>query len=221
LLWHGDESGLETVLAEIDRLLDEDPPLPRRKASIRWCQLYPDHGVMTEVTYLVNLLARASSAQAIPKVIACLEKLAGRIEQAERDYRDLRLCMFNYVESVAYVAERIAQPELASILKRLLTLFELNGHLLTRGLDVDPLEERLAYLVICLGRALARCGSRAGLRLLAEYTADVRLSLARSARDELAGLTGLDHGNQPSRWLAALRSWPESYPPIPWVKRID
>jgi ribulose 1,5-bisphosphate synthetase/thiazole synthase len=221
LLWHGDDRGLEVLLAEIDRLLEEDPPLPRRKASIRWCQLYPDHGVMAEVTYQVNLLARVDSSQAVPAVIHILEKLVQRIEQTRRDYTDMRLCLFNYIESIAYVAERLGWVELAPLLKRLLTLFELNGQLLTRGMDINPLEERLAYLVICLARALSRCGSRAGLRLLAEFTADTRISLARCARDELHALTGLDCGNQTLQWLAELRSWPEIYAPIPWKTKIN
>jgi hypothetical protein len=176
---------------------------------------------MTEVSYLINLLGRAQSPQARPRVAACLEKLGQQFEQAERDYHDMRLCMFNYIESIAYVAERLAWPELTPLLNQLLTLFELNGRLLTHGLDLDPLEERLAYLVICLSRALARCGSRAGLRLLAEFTADTRISLARCARDELQALTGLDCGNQPLKWLAGLRSFPETFPPIPWKERID
>ena len=83
----------------------------------------------------------------------------------------------------------------------------------------DYVGERYAYLELCLGRALARCGDRTGLKILAKYTGDMRTFLARSAWRELKELTGVDAGFDPGRWgkLVGRRRCP----PRPFRRRID
>ena len=217
LLWHGDERGAIDVVAEIWRLLGAVPLLPERKGSTRYCQLYPDHGVMTEVTYLINSLAGSSD----PQVVDVLADLVSRIEKTKRDYTDLRQCIWNTIESVAYVAERQPQPGMGALLRRLLALPELQYRVMSGGLEVDLVGERLAYLVIILARALARCGEKEGLLLLAAFSVDCRITLARCAVDELVALTQFDCGNRPDAWMAALESWPETFPARPWTERMS
>jgi hypothetical protein len=122
---------------------------------------------------------------------------------------------------VSYVSERIALPGCIPLLERLLAFPELQGRVCTHGFEIDIVGERQAALVIGLSRALARCGSRQGLLRLAEFTGDNRALLARSARDELVALTGLDYGGQASAWIAALQDWPERFEPQPWKVRLD
>ena len=217
LLWHGQEIGLDTVISEINRQLDDVVALPFRKASIRWCQTYPDHGVMTEVTYLVNTLSRAPSRKSIP----LLEKLANRITKVERDYKEKRQCMFNYIESVSYCAERLAYRELVPLLELLLGLPELQDSVQTDGLELDILGERLSYLVISLSRAMARCGSREGLTKLAAFVVDNRILIARCATDELVTLTGKDFGNDFNAWIEYINKYPDSIETKPWCLTID
>jgi hypothetical protein len=216
LCWHGQPQGVEDVLAAIRRQWQAEPPLPRRKASIRYCQMYPDHGVMTEPTYLVQSLAWVHD----PRIVPLMNELVERIETSQRDYTDMRLCMFNYVESVAYVAERLADPAFAPLLERLRALPELQTGPLTSGFEVDLLGERLAYLKIGVNRALARCGFKQGLLGLAPFVADKRVSLARSAHQELAALTGLDCAGSPGDWQEALKDWPEQFAPRPWERKL-
>jgi flavin-dependent dehydrogenase len=217
LLWHENQCGLEEIINEIKRFFDEEYPLPKRKASIRWCQMYPDHGVMTEVTYLFNLLSRAKDKS----VVKPFEELVERIWKADRDYKDMRLCMFNYVDSVAYAAERLAFTEFAPLLKSLLKLPELKDRVVEKGIEVDLTGERRAYLVLCLARALARCGDKHGLLKLAEFTKDNRSLLARSAHDELVSITGSNSQGIKQPWEVLLKSWPESFEPVPWTQRLD
>jgi hypothetical protein len=217
LLWHGQEAGLDEVFREIRRLLAEEPGLPSRKGSVRFCNVPPDHGVMAEVIYLINLLSRVHSHESIQLLV----EVVGRIERAERDYRDFRQSIFNYIECVAYVTERLALSGCIPLLERLLALPELRNRICTAGWEIDILGERQATLALCLNRALARCGSRQGLLGLASFTADNRALLARSARDELVALTGIDHGGVASDWLQALENWPETFEPQPWTVRMD
>jgi flavin-dependent dehydrogenase len=217
LLWHGRDEGLEPVTEEILEALNGSEQLPERKASVRWCQLYPDHGVMTEVTYLVNILARSKSK----KVLPVFERLADLIFTDERNYRDTRKCMFNYIESIAYCAERLGFEEFQPILDRLLTLPELQNRVRRKEIEVDLLGERQAYLVICLSRALARCGSKKGLLKLVEFVEDNRLLLAKSALDELIFITGMNYGKDTEKWQIGLNKYADNFEPIPWTLKMD
>jgi flavin-dependent dehydrogenase len=216
LLWHGDNRGVGDVIDEIERALDRVENLPRREGSVRYTQLYPDHGVMTEATYLVNALCRSND----PRIVGLLEKWTERIIRSNRDYRDLKQAIWNSIEAVAYVAERQPLPGMARLLKQLLTLPELQYRVVKNGFEIDLLGERLAYLTIILARALARCGEKEGLLLLAVFTADNRITLAHCALDELRTLTGYDCGNQPELWVKALEQWPAQFAPCPWTERM-
>lgn len=217
LVRHGDTRGVACIAQAIRNMLDEAAPalLPRRKGSIRYCQLYPDHGVMAEPIYLLNALARAGGAQ----VESLFADLVSRIERtAERDYRDMRLTLFNYVDAVAYAAERSPSPAFAQLLKRLLALPEFIG---ARPFGEDVLDERIGYLRICLVRSLARCGSAEGYMQLIEALSDDRLVLAKTAWRELRLLTGCDLSGQPALWQAWLEQHQTHLTMQPWIDSMD
>jgi hypothetical protein len=110
---------------------------------------------------------------------------------------------------------------MGALLRRLLALPELQYRIMSGGLEVGLVGERLAYLVIILARALARCGEKEGLLLLAAFSVDCRITLARCAVDELVTLTQFDCGNRPDAWMAVLESWPEAFPARPWTERMS
>ena len=217
LLWHKDEMGLDTILSELKSRMEEVEYIPLRKGSVRWCHNYPDHGVMSEVSNLVNTISRVPSKKSIP----ILELIAERICMVDRDYSDVRQCMFNYIESISYCCERLGYEELLPMLDKLIELPELQNRVRRDEVEIDIMGERLAYLVICLARAMARCGSKKGLLKLAEFVEDNRVLLARSAIDELIVLTGFDFGANALTWKEEINNITEEIQPLPWNLVMD
>jgi len=77
-------------------------------------------------------------------------------------------------------------------------------------------DDRYAYLELCVGRAMARCGAREGYALLIAYLQDIRGSLARSAHEELVNLSGQDFSYDTAawrKWLATAKHAPIPYRP--------
>lgn len=212
LLWHRDPTGADEILSAVSRALDESDGLPRRAGSVKFCQPYPDHGVMAEMTYLVNELYKLPD----PRVLPLLERLTDRIVSSPRDFSDPRTCVFSHIESVAYVAERAGDPAYAPLLTRLLHLPGFSGAERESGFDVDPIEERVLWSKLIVARALARCGGREGYQALLGISRDARRLAAKSAADELTALTGMTAGTL-EQAVAAL---PADLRPQPWTEEI-
>ena len=160
----------------------------------------PDHGWAPDPVFLINALALAGE----PALVPLLEALAARLP-IDGNLTDHR---FSYVHAIAYALERLAAPQGVPALESLLDRPALHDRFLPAGSDprrsADHAAERCAYLELCLGRALARCGSARGYRVLIAYLADQRLYLARSAFLELLDLSGVDLGFDEVAWLAWL-----------------
>lgn len=216
LLWHGCADGLSEVLDEIDRHWRESDVLPQCTRDLWWVSGAPDHGVMPEVVYLLHGLSRVTDRSVLP----AFQEAVSRIERAERDYGDERTRVFDYVRVVAAAAERLGWEEFVPLLERLLALPELEESLARPSISTDHLAERKAYLVLCLARALARCGRKAGLIKLAELTADDRAVIAKSAHQELMVLTGVEVPRSRERWRQALVPWADTFEPQPWQRKL-
>lgn len=178
-LWHGED---ELAGEYADYLMEQltGDTLPARKASVMCAQLLPDHGVMPEVVYGMNLLGRSKSPAAEPVFARVLELLA----KDRRDYTDIRSGIFHYVESFARASQWGESPVWEEWLQRLLDFEEIaragdTGQTVCasqkvsagKGTEEKLLEERLLILKLILCRALADRGNRRGLdelRLLAE-----------------------------------------------------
>ncbi|MEK7767445.1 MAG: hypothetical protein AAB368_14545, partial [bacterium] len=94
--------------------------------------------------------------------------------------------------------ERLASPAAVPALRALHAKPGLHG-LTTGSFQPGIWDERSGYLEVALGRALARCGSPEGARILVAYLADARAYLAAHARAELTAVLGRDLGaNNPS-----------------------
>lgn len=213
LLWHKDEYGLELILETIINLLEQSEDLVPRKGSIKFCQAQPDHGVMCEVTYMVNLLSRCKSLS----ILSVFELLVKKIEMTKRNYLDIRQSIFNHIESVAYVAERTAFKEFAPLLKRLLSLEEFKNCEVRNiyQFDVDITSERICCLKMILLRTLARIGDKEGYYGLVELLKDKRMVIAKSAADELCRITGKSFGLDYHRWRGYIESNESGIVPVP------
>lgn len=211
LLWHRDDTGINDVIRAIYQELDEGYPLPQRKGDIYWTTGSPEQGIMPEVLYLLYPLARSRS----DKVRSLVSNLVDLIEISDRDYSDQRKGSFDYIDCVAYITERQADPRYIPLLEKLLNLPELTNTVQRSGFTADHTPERLAYLSLSLNRALARCGSKSGLIGLAGFLEDNRAYLSKSAHDELLDITGLGLPMDKGIWIQALSDWPEQLSPLP------
>lgn len=212
LCFLGDLAGADAVLAALRGQVSA-AALPTRSGNHH---APPDHGYAPEPAYMICLLGRARERRLIP----LLEPLARqiRINPARSDQ------MFEYVSSICYACERLGDSACVPALTVLADKEGIRGGVLPIGTDPrqtgNIAEERCAYLELCVGRALARCGSRQGCEILIGYLSDARGVLARSAQEELAALSGEALGYDAAAW----RSWVKSklrLPRKPWDRRIE
>lgn len=159
LLWHGDESGVPAIIANINQYFSLTASLPRRQGSINYGQLLPDHGLMPEAVYLLNSLSRASQTDVTPLFTMLIE----RLERTSRDWHDLRAGIYCYVDCLAYVAKARKDKGMCPLLWRVLSLPEFN----TNSFD-KLLEERFLMLRVTLLSALYCLGETKADKFLME-----------------------------------------------------
>jgi flavin-dependent dehydrogenase len=208
----GCQAGVPTLT---DAILDQlaSGQLPPRRSQIRHANRFaPDQGAMPEAAYLLYTLGMARDQRALPVWQRIVDLLA--------DVRPENVCSqdsgaFHYVDAVCLGAERLADPAAIPLLQQLHSHPPFRGQRLTSGFQADYLPERVAYLEIAIGRALARCASPDGLLILIDYLEDVRAVLAESAHDELIAVTGQDLGKDIAAWCAWLEEAGENLHPTP------
>ena len=116
-------------------------------------QLLPDHGVMPELVYDLNLLSWGTGFSMEP---FCLVFEA--LKKEERDYMDIRKGTYSYLECFAYAAERSGRTEF-----------------------IPLLAERLQTLLLLLYRALAGLGAEEGIKGLKQLSTVRCLAIRKSA----------------------------------------
>lgn len=198
-LWHGSDQWTQELCRRIGSELKEasDPHLPERRGSVSCVQLLPDHGVMPETVYLLNILAWSQEKC----ILEPFRQVLNRLKRQTRDYLDIRKGTWHYIEAFAYVAERTGFLEFAPMLRELLRFEEL---LKPAGRE-DLMTDRLGILVLILNRALARLGDLQGYLGLTDLMKNGRTALRLSAQRELEALTGEQHENDISAWEKAVR----------------
>lgn len=180
LLWHGCEEGVSVILEAIRELLKEAHGLPPRKGPITFGQLLPDHGLMPEAVYLLNLLAWGKHISVTEVFAEVLE----RLKATERDFRDLRAGIYCYIECFAYVAMRRGEQAFLEMLHELQALPELAD-----DLEADKLlAERYAMLRLSLAEACTRLGDTKGLEALQALTQYPVQAISASAQMLLADI---------------------------------
>jgi hypothetical protein len=127
LLWHGEALGAGPILTRIEKTMAQED-LPKRKGSISFCQIPPDHGVMPEVVNDLHLLSRVSDTRVIEATIGILSRLYERLRVTKRDYHDVRKGIFAYVETFAVWAVKHPREDLLEKV-RLILEFEEFSHL--------------------------------------------------------------------------------------------
>jgi hypothetical protein len=213
LAWYGDRAATPVLLEEIKRHLAEAPGnLPPRTAHIRYTQASPDHGAMPELAYLLHTLAWVRDEQAIP----VLMQVAERLDPTYERFTEHHSGVFHYVDAVCDIAERLGDPGCLPALRRLREYPLLRDRVSTALVQPDHFEERLAYLELSIGRALARCGDREGLQVLIGYLQDSRRMLTRHAHRELQRISALELPGETAPW-SAWAAGLAKLPPHPWL----
>jgi hypothetical protein len=125
------------------------------------------------------------------------------------------------VAEVCFGAERLGDPAAIPMLIQLHSYAPFHRHVHSAGLQVDYLQERIAYLELLIGRALARCGSPDGYVILISYLRDLRAIMAEHAHTELCAISGQDFGKDPAAWSEWLEQQGDGLEPQPWLQPTD
>jgi hypothetical protein len=192
--------------------------LPPRVAHIRYTQLPPDHGAMPEAAYLLYSLSMIPDGRAVPVWRRVIDLLA---EVRPEDFYEEMQGVFYYVDVVCAAAERLADAGMVPPLRTLHGYPLFHGLTSYGGFQPDFIQERLSYLEVVIGRALARCGSADGYIVLISYLNDNRALLAEHAHSELAAITGADFGKDSSAWSGWLEANADDLPRVPWSKPTE
>lgn len=179
-LFHGSDAYTEEIEAHILRQLSESgASLPKRAGSIMCAQLLPDHGVMPEVVYELNLLSHGKCFSMRP-----YEIVTDRLAAGERDYTDIRKGIFAYLEAIAYAGEHSKRADFIPLLLRLTRLPEFEAAFLSEN-KIELMAQRLQILWVVLHRTLFLLGSREGEKGLLLATEKGGAAIRMGARKAL------------------------------------
>jgi len=192
---YGSSAGVPTLLREVEAALSGDT-LPARDSHIRHAGFPPDQDAMPDIVYLIYSLGMARDPRSVP----VWARVADRLDPTPEDIRDRVKGTFYYVDAVCVGAERLGDPAALPCLMTLHAYPALRDQVALHGYQSDIFPERQATLELTIARALARCGSPEGVRILAAYLDDCRALLAEHAHTELVAITGLDLGKDARAW---------------------
>lgn len=149
--------------------------LPERNGPVVCVQMLPDHGIMPETVYRMNLLSRTGSDVIIP----LYRKLLQLLQDSERDYKSIRQGVYCYIDSFSYALEHSGQRDLIPMIHTLLHFPEFSEESSSQD---ECVQERLNMLKLSLNRALIRFHDRTGYQNLREMSHDSMLSVSVSAQ---------------------------------------
>jgi ribulose 1,5-bisphosphate synthetase/thiazole synthase len=192
---HGSRAAVPVLAEAIEKAMAAGA-LPVRTANARWAQLPPDQGAMPDSAYYLYALGMIRDPRALP----VWDKIASLFDAGLDDFRDRLRTPWHWVDGVCFGAERLGDPAAIAALQKLHAHPLLHGQSVKSGFQTDFVIERVAMLELGLGKALARCGSPAGYRILIEYLDDNRAALAEQAQSNLIRLAGRDCGKVRSEW---------------------
>jgi NADPH-dependent 2,4-dienoyl-CoA reductase/sulfur reductase-like enzyme len=213
----GSRACVPTLIEAIQAQLG-GPTLPKRTAKIRHAGFPPDQNAAPDIAFILHALGAARDPRAIPVWRRIVDLLATATED---EIVDKESSYYFYVVGVCFGAERLGDPAAVPILEQLHGYPVLRQHVHRSGMQPDFLQERMAYLELVIGRALARCGSPAGYVILISYLEDSRGLMAEHAHTELAAITGQDLGKDVAAWSEWLEQQGDSLQPKPWLQASD
>lgn len=202
-LFHGLDDWTEGFCSEITRELLESRKsgkgLPVRRASVMCAQLLPDHGVMPELVYRLNVTGWSRKEC----ILAPFSLVLDILKSSKRDYSDIRMGIYHYIEAFAYAAEHSGLTGFIPMLLELGRLEEFQNLFLEEK-QADIMTERYQILLLIIYRALAGLGEKAGYEGLIQFLDAPGMSISCSACMELRNLTGFDYGIDKALWSSGV-----------------
>ncbi|WP_020619624.1 FAD-dependent oxidoreductase [Paenibacillus daejeonensis] len=219
--WFGDE----TALGELAELLER---FVRGGELDRVSAVSADEDKMRnrQINQCIALLGKSGNTRYVPTLALVLDAAGpgGPVAYHKQNAygkgrRDAhRVPHYARLLTLCHAAERLADERLSPGIAKLLADGTLSGYLAPeKHGDVPPFF--CSYLELCIARAAARCGVRAGAARLADYAGDARYVLSRLAQRELTLLAGTDQGKTPDDWHAWLAAQP-SFASTPYTGPI-
>jgi hypothetical protein len=213
----GSTAGVPVMLEAIESQLHGDA-LPKVTAHIRHAGFPPDQNASPDIAFILHPLGLARDRRSLRIWQKIVDKLAG---VSPDEIVDKEYSTYYYVAEVCFGAERLGDPAAIPMLKQLHSYAPFHRHVHSAGLQVDYLQERIAYLELLIGRALARCGSPDGYVILISYLRDLRAIMAEHAHTELCAISGQDFGKDPAAWSEWLEQQGDGLEPQPWLQPTD
>ncbi len=192
--------------------------LPARQTHVRHVGYPPNQGAAPFTAHLLYALGAARDPRSLPVWRRVVDLLRSTTRE---DLFDPVRAHYYYAAAVCQGAERLGDPAAVPILKRLHSGELFRGHVVPEGLQIDYLAERLAWLELALGRALARCGAPEGYVVLIDYLRDVRALVADAAHVELMAVSGQSLLKDVSAWTDWLETHADALRPMPWTRPTD
>jgi hypothetical protein len=170
----GDATGLETLVAEVERT-------PGWDTGWNYRAMGQFGSAMSPLDNLLVILGRTRKPEAVPAIVAKLKLLAAESEFSHHRAAALALELIGHPSAARPLAEHLAKPGMTGFAHTTLD----RSRKLDAGGDTNSVVTRRDSLrELLVARALYRCGDHEGLgkRILQEYTQDLRGHLARHAQ---------------------------------------
>lgn len=212
LAWFGESLGNDLIIDELSLLFKEEKENGYPNGYI---ETYDDirgreknviKGLFWKINQNIALLAMANNNKCVDIIQFILENTTsgGTMVPRESDYYneriDLRIIPFyNRIVNLCFYADRVPNQKLIFGFEKLLTDENICGYLTDKYQDTRW-KVYGAILEVSIASALARCGSKKGYQLLANYLNDIHFNLSDFAATELSELTGKKYNTDANYW---------------------
>ncbi len=204
----GSKTGVKRLLEELDVLKDKPQQSEIDSAKRPRGGFLGTPSTYWRVNQLIVLLGLTGDQQAVPLLCQIARQTtAGGPQQENHRLHWRRIPNYDRIISLCFSLERLSDKQAISALDALLKRQYISGYAAKEGIDGEQ-KFSSAYLEVVIARTLARCGSKTGMLLLADYTEDIRSVLAEHALEELHEITSQNFGHDSRQWQNWIRQNP-------------
>ena len=212
LAWFGSSEGNHLIIQELQDMFEQET---KQGYPDGFVDTYDDIrgreknmliGLYWRINQNIGLLAMTDDQEPVNSIRHILDNSSsgGKMVQRENDYYDHRIDLkivpfHNRIFNLCFYAERNPDPALIPGFEKLLQDPHLGNYI---TLDYDRTRWRVygGDLELFMASSLARCGSKTGYNLLADYLEDIHYNFKQFALSELQVLTNRDFKYNSQAW---------------------